>query len=354
MVNHKELLENLIETVIKEGASDLHISAGRHPTIRVSGDLIPLQKEEILKGDDTLGFLNELLAEDERTRFSETKEIDFSYTYKDKARLRGNAFLQQETISISLRLIPRVVETIEGLNLPPILNEFATREQGFFLVVGPTGQGKSTTLASMVELINQTRSEHILTIEDPIEYIFDQKKSIIDQREVGIDTRSFHEALNRMFRQDINVVMIGEMRDTDTISTAVTAAETGHLVLSTLHTNNASQTIDRIIDSFNGAEQLQIRAQLAASLMGIFSQRLVKRISGGRIPAYELLINNRAVSNLIREGRTHEIDSIIEISSDIGMIGIERSLANLVMNGEITLEEANSHSLNPALLSKLL
>jgi len=353
-MDYKNLLEKLLSTTIKEGASDLHISEGRHPSLRISGDLIPLQKEQILTKEDTLGLLTELISSEKKEAFLTKKEVDFSYSYGREVRLRGNAFFQTGKISIALRSIPRVIQTLNELNLPPILENFAARNQGFFLVVGPVGQGKSTTLASMIEVINTTRSEHILTIEDPIEYLFDQKKSIIDQREVSIDTESFSEALGRMFRQDINVAMIGEMRDPNTISTAVTAAETGHLVLSTLHTNNASQTIDRIIDSFDGPEQAQIRSQLAASLMGVFSQRLVKRISGGRIPAYELLINNKAVANLIREGRTHEIDGIIEINSKAGMISMERSLANLVSKGEINLEEARLHALNPNLLDKLL
>ena len=322
--------------------------------IRVSGDLIPLQKEAVLTKEDTLGLLSELLTEKGEASFLEKKEVDFSYSYKKEARLRGNAFFQNGSISIALRLLPRVIQSLADLNLPPILEAFTEKKQGFFIVVGPVGQGKSTTLASMIELINSKRAEHILTIEDPIEYVFDQKKSIIDQREVSIDTKSFVEALNRMFRQDINVVMIGEMRDRATISTAVTAAETGHLVLSTLHTNNASQTIDRIIGSFDGPEQIQIRSQLALSLMGIFSQRLIKKTSGGRIPAYELLINNKAVANLIREGRIHEIDGIIEINSGIGMMSMERSLANLVSKGDISLEEAKNHALNPNLLDKLL
>jgi twitching motility protein PilT len=352
--DYKNFLEKLLSTLLKEGASDLHFSEGRYPSIRVSGDLIQLQKEQILSKEDTMGLLAELITAEKKDRFLKEKEVDFSYSYGENARLRGNAFLQGGKVSIALRAIPRVIQTLSELNLPPVLENFTARKQGFFLVVGPVGQGKSTTLASMIESINTTRAEHILTIEDPIEYVFDQKKSIINQREVGVDTESFSGALGRMFRQDINVAMIGEMRDPETISTAVTAAETGHLVFSTLHTNNASQTIDRIIDSFGGPEQAQIRSQLAASLMGIFSQRLIKRISGGRIPAYELLINNKAVANLIREGRIHEIDGIIEVSLQSGMISMERSLANLVSKGEINLEEARAHALNPNLLDKLL
>jgi len=354
MKDYKTLLEKLISIVVKEGGSDLHLSEGRHPYIRVSGDLVPLQKESILSKDDTLGLLSELLTSKEKERFMSENEIDFSYSFGNEVRLRGNAFLQQGQIGVALRSIPRVIKSLAELNLPPILESFVEHSQGFFLVVGPVGQGKSTTLASMIEIVNTNRPEHILTIEDPIEYMFDQKQSIIDQREIGIDTKSFPEALIRMFRQDINVLMIGEMRSPETIRTAVTAAETGHLVLSTLHTNNASQTIDRIIDSFSGPEQLQIRSQLSSSLMGIFSQRLLKRISGGRIPAYELLINNKAVANLIREGRTHEIDGILEISGDVGMLSLERSLAGLVSKGEVTLDEARTYSLNPALLNKLL
>ena len=228
------------------------------------------------------------------------------------------------------------------------------RQQGFFLVVGPAGHGKSTTLATMIEAINQQRLEHIITIEDPIEYIFEPKKSLIDQREIKTDTPDFHTALWGVFRQDADVVMIGEMREPDTIATAVTAAETGHLILSTLHTNTASQTVNRIIDSFPADQQEQIRIQLSTSLIGVFSQRLIPRISGGLIPAYELLINNNAVANLIREKRTHEIDSVIETSSEEGMIDLNRSLANLVRAGEITAENAMQFSNNPKTLERMI
>ena len=248
----------------------------------------------------------------------------------------------------------RFVKTLAELNLPAILADFARRKQGFFLVVGPVGQGKSATMSSMVGLINEERAAHILTIEDPVEYVYEQKKSIIDQREVGIDTSDFPVALHSAFRQDVNVLLIGEMRDAETIGTAVTAAETGHLVLSTLHTNNASQTIDRIIDSFPAGQQEQIRIQLASSLIGIFSQRLIPRISGGRIPAYELLINNNAVSNLIREKRTHEIDMVIETGYEQGMVDMNRSLIELVRSGEITVENAYAYSINPKNLERLL
>jgi len=354
MLNYKKELEELISMVVKEGGSDLHITKDRHPTIRVSGELISLVKKPVFKKEDTMGLITELLSEDKKEEFLKNKEIDFSYNFGSEARFRGNAFFQKGAVGIALRLIPEDIKTLKELNLPEILMDFARKKQGFFLVVGPVGQGKSTTLASMVELINKERTEHIVTIEDPIEYLFKQDKSIIDQREVKIDTSDFHTALRSAFRQDVDVLMIGEMRGKETIETAVTAAETGHLVLSTLHTNNASQTIDRIIDSFPPDGQDQIRVQLAGSLLGIFSQRLIPRISGGMVPAYELLINNNAVANLIREGRTHEIDVVIETGAEHGMINMNKSLAELVRKGEIRAEDAVLYSLNPSGLEKMI
>lgn len=353
--DYKSFLDELVSTVIKEGASDLHLSENRNPLIRVSGFLVPLLKIDPLSKEDIQGLLDCILIPDFKKRFFEKKEIDFSYAHvKDDVRFRGNCFFHQGLISIALRFIPRKIKTLGELNLPPILETFTRYRQGFFLVVGPVGQGKSTTLASMIELVNNERLEHILTIEDPVEYEYVSKKSIIDQREVGIDTEDFHTALISVFREDINVVLIGEMRGLNTISTAVTAAETGHLVLSTLHTNNAAQTIERIVDSFPADQQSQIRMQLAGSLTGIFSQRLIPRISGGLVPAYELLINNNAVANLIRERRTHEINTVIETSSQLGMIDMNRSLAELVRAGEITIENAYHYSLNPKILEKLI
>lgn len=353
-MDHKIELENLVETVIKEGASDLHLAEGRHPSIRVAGFLIPLVKKPAVTRADIEGMLTVLLNPEFKKRFMETKEIDFSCSFGDIARFRGNGFFQQGKISIALRLIPKKIRTLPELNLPPALEQFTRKQQGFFLVVGPVGHGKSTTLASMIEMINQSRSEHILTIEDPIEYMYEPKKSVIDQREVRIDTDDFHSALISMFRQDIDVVLIGEMRGIDTISTAVTAAETGHLVFSTLHTNTAAQTINRIIDSFPPGQQDQIRVQLAGSLTGIFSQRLIPRISGGLVPAYELLISNNAVANLIREKRIHEVNTVIETSSGEGMIDMNRSLAELVRTGQITVENAYMHSPNPKTLDRLI
>jgi twitching motility protein PilT len=354
MVNYEKELEELIEVVIAENGSDLHFSVGAHPTIRVSGALIPLVKKPVLTPDDAKGFVSALLNEQQSGTFIATKEIDFSYAYRDGIRFRGNGFFQRGGISIALRLIPNTIKSIAELNLPPVLESFAARPQGFFLVVGPVGQGKSTTLAAMIELINTTRTEHIVTIEDPIEFMYDPKKSLIDQREVRVDTVDFHAALNSVFRQDVDVIMVGEMRNRETISTAVTAAETGHLVFSTLHTNNAAQTINRIIDTFPSGQQDQIRVQLAGSLLGILSQRLVPRVSGGLLPVCELLINNNAVANLIRERRTHEIQTVIETGAESGMIEMNRSLAALVQKGEVTVENAYTYSINPKGLERLL
>lgn len=345
----------MILTVIKEGGSDLHLTVGTHPTIRIGGALIPLLKFPILSPQSTEGLIISLLTDFNRDRLKQDKEVDFSYNFEEKARFRGNAFYQRGFLGASLRLIPPQVKDLKSLNLPEnILARFASKEQGFFLVVGPIGHGKSTTLASMIDYINHSRPEHILTIEDPIEYLFVQDKSIIDQREVFFDTVSFYRALRSMFRQDANVAMIGEMRDPETISTAITAAETGHLIFSSLHTNSASQTINRIIDSFPPNQQNQIRIQLSGSLLGIFSQRLVPKISGGLIPAYELLINNIAVSNLIRENRTHEIDTVIETSLDEGMLSLNRSLLDLLRKEEISIETAVAFSLNPQELQRFL
>lgn len=353
-MEYKQLLNELIETVVKQSGSDLHFSEGRHPTVRVSGELVPLMQRPILTKEDTAGILQELIGDAQMDRFKKNQELDFAYAHNDGNRFRGNAFIQQGRVGVVLRMIPRTIKTLQELALPPILETFARKKQGFFLIVGPVGQGKTTTLAAMIELINQERAEHIITIENPIEYVYEQKKSIIDQREVMIDTESFQSALLGTFRQDVDVILVGEMRGHDTIAAAVTAAETGHLVFSTLHTNNASQTIDRIIDSFPGDQQDQIRVQLSGSLIGIFSQRLIPRIAGGQIPAYELLINTTAVQNLIREKRTHEIDTVIETGMEHGMIDMNRSLADLVRRGEITVESAYLHSFRPNVLEKLL
>ena len=353
-VDYKRELHTLVDLILQEKASDLHISVGSHPLIRVSGSLIPLLKKPILTDPDVAGFAKILMREDQHRRFLTYEEVDFSYESTDGVRFRGNAFYQRGQMGIALRLIPNVIRSFQDLSLPPILESFTQRSQGFFLCVGPVGQGKSTTLASMIDVINKNRSEHIVTIEDPIEYVYTEEKSLIDQREIGIDTMSFEAALSAALRQDVDVILVGEMRNSETIAAAVTAAETGHLVFSTLHTNDAAQTINRIVDSFPGSQQDQIRVQLASSLIGIFSQRLIPRIAGGLVPAYELLINNSAVSNLIRDKRIHEIPSVIETGLEQGMIDMNRSLARLVQKGEITVENAFTYSVNPKGLERLL
>jgi len=352
-MDHKKELEELILTVIRENGSGLHLGAGRVPAIRVAGELIFLVKHPVFTKEDMIGILGEVLNKQKIGKFMENQEIDFSFDFRGEARLRGNAFFQKGLISMAFRLVPKIKPLAE-LHLPEIIAILARKKQGFFLVVGPVGSGKSTTLSAMINLINNEQARHIITIENPIEHIYIPNKSIIDQREVSIDTRDFHTALKSAFREDVNVIMIGEMRTPETISTAVTAAETGHLVLSTLHTNNASQTIDRIIDSFPGGQQNQIRVQLASSLLGIFSQRLIPRITGGLIPAYELLLNNNAVSNLIREKRTHEIDVVIETGTESGMVDLNHSLLELVRAGEISVENAYQYSLNPKGLERMI
>ncbi len=314
--------------------------------IRVSGSLISITSAEPLTSEMTEEMLKSIVPEERWKEFLANQTIDISYAHKAEARFRVNGYRVQGTTALALRLIPHAIRTFAELNLPSVLEVFTQREQGFFLVVGPVGQGKSTTLATMVDRINETRSAHVLTIEDPVEYIFETKRALIHQREVHIDVPDFHTALQSAFREDVDVLMVGEMRDYETISSAVTAAETGHLVFSTLHTNNAAQTIDRIIDMFPAEQQSQVRVQLAGSLAGIFSQRLVPRISGGLIPAYELLINNNAVSTLIRDARTHEISAVIQTSSQEGMIDMDRSLAELVRRGEVTVEHAYEHAMD--------
>jgi twitching motility protein PilT len=347
-------INELLDIVIREGGSDLHLSPGSSPIIRVSGSLVPLLQQPVLTSEETLKILKSVAPEERFKNFDINQSIDFSYAHTKEDRFRINGFVVQGAVAMAMRLIPHEVHTFANLNLPPVLEVFTQRQQGFFLVVGPVGQGKSTTLAAMIERINETRAEHIMTIEDPVEYLFDAKKSLIHQREIHLDAPDFQSALQAAFREDVNVIMVGEMRDQETISSAVTAAETGHLVLSTLHTNNAAQTIDRIIDMFPPNQQGQVRVQLAGSLAGIFSQRLVPRIAGGLIPAYELLINNSAIANLIREGRTHEITTVVQTSSQEGMIDMDRSLAELVRKGEVTIEHAYERAVDPKTFERYL
>jgi len=350
----KEKLDGLLSLAAKENASDLHFAVGRRPTLRLDGRLTTLTKEEVFTKEVVEGMVYTLVPESRREQFLKDRELDFSYSYMDQARFRVNVYFQRGNMAAALRLIPFKIRTLEELNMPPVLHDFTRPSQGFMLVVGPAGHGKSTTLAAMTDESNHNKTDHIITIEDPIEYVFSQDRCIIDQREVASDTPSFHRALRSVLRQDPDVIMIGEMRDAETIQTAITAAETGHLVFSTLHTNSASQTLDRIIDSFPAAQQNQIKSQLASTLMGIISQRLIPRLSGGRIPACEVMITNSAIRNLIREDKIYQIDLVIETGIQEKMISLNRSLANLVRQGEISLESAQMYSLNPAELGSLL
>ncbi|UZE93302.1 MAG: type IV pilus twitching motility protein PilT [Candidatus Nealsonbacteria bacterium] len=347
-------LAKLLELIIKEQASDLHLSVGHPPIIRISGRLVPLIKEKKLSPEDTKNLAFALMNALQREEFLKEKEIDFSYGFREKSRFRVNIFFQKGYVSCALRLVPVKIKTISELNLPPVLYEFTRAKQGFVLVCGPSSQGKSTTLASLIDEINHTRADHIITIEDPIEYIFTPDKSIIDQRELGRDTLSFAKALRSTFRQDPDVIMLGEMRDVETMSTAITAAETGHLVFTTLHTNSAAQTIHRIVDSFPPEQQNQIRFQISSSLLGVISQRLVPRIKGGIIPACEVMISNPAIANLIRENKVHEIPTVIETSLEQGMISLNRSLSDLVKRKEVSLETALIYSLIPKELKMLI
>ncbi|OGD24796.1 type IV pili twitching motility protein PilT [Candidatus Azambacteria bacterium RIFCSPHIGHO2_01_FULL_40_24] len=346
MTTIEQELEDLLLNTLKLNASDLHLSVGYKPTVRIDGNLLPLEDFSILTAEHAQNLAFSLLGE-RRDVFLEKKETDFSYAFRDKARFRVNIFFEKGFVSSALRLIPSKIRTLEELNLPVALHKISKLKQGFILLTGPSGHGKSTTLAALIDEINRERAEHIITIEDPIEYLFIGNKSIVNQREIGGDTKSFHNALSSILREDPNVIMIGEMRDPETIATALTAAETGHLVLSSLHTNNASQTVDRIIDVFPPGQQNQIRLQLANTLSAIISQRLLPRVSGGRIPATEIMFSNNAISNLIRESKAHQIDLVIETSLEDGMVSLNRHLDELIRRGEVAPEVAMAYTLNP-------
>ncbi len=346
-------IQSLLELTVKERASDLHLSVGHPPVLRIAGDLVPLIKESKLEAEDVKNLVSSLMSEEQMKRLQVEREIDFSYNMEDKGRFRINVFFQRGTLSCALRLIPSKIQTIEELNLPRVLHQFAQATQGFVIITGPSSHGKSTTLAALIDEINHTRADHIITIEDPIEYVFEDDKAIIDQREVNQDTKSFERALRATFRQDPDVIMVGEMRDAETMATAITAAETGHLVFATLHTNSAAQTIHRIVDTFAPEQQGQVRAQLSGSLLGVVSQRLIPRIKGGLIPACEVMLASSAIGNLIRENKVHELPLVIETSGERGMISLNRALANLVKAKEITLENALAYSLNAAELRSL-
>jgi len=353
MATVQQELEDLLLSALKLNASDLHLSVGYKPTVRVDGALFPLQDFSILTAEhaESLAFL---ILDQRKDDFLERKEVDFSYAFRDKARFRVNVFFEKGFVSVALRLIISKIRTLEELNMPLGLHRLSKLKQGFVLITGPSGHGKSTTLAAIIDEINHSRPEHIITVEDPIEYLFIGDKSMVKQREVGNDTKSFHNALSSLLREDPNVIMIGEMRNPETIAAALTAAETGHLVFSSLHTNSASQTVDRIIDVFPADQQNQIRLQLANTLSAIVSQRLLPRVSGGRLPAVEIMFSSNAVSNLIREDKTHQLDLVIETSLENGMISLNRSLTELVRRGEVAPEVATAYAINSTELQTMI
>jgi twitching motility protein PilT len=352
-MEYQTYLKQLLEATIKNSASDLHISEGHPPVMRINRALIRL-KGNNLTAEETQGVSFALMTEDQINTFTRDKEVDFSYDFEGRARFRVNIFYQTGTVSAALRLVPERIRSMDELHLPVRLHQFCEYNQGFVLVVGPSSHGKSTTLAAMIDEINHTRANHIITIEDPIEYIFKDDKSMINQRELHIDTLSFAQALKSTFREDPDVIMVGEMRDPETMATAITAAETGHLVFATLHTNSAAQTIHRIVDNFQGDQQSQIRAQLASSLVGIISQRLIPSTDGHVVPACEIMFNTPAISNLIRDNKIYEIPLVIETSSESGMVSLNRSLSELVRKGLVDIETASKFSNNPRELRKLI
>ena len=347
-------INQLLELTISRNSSDLHLSVGFPPTLRIHGELIPVPGEEVLTKEQIDSLLASLLSSEQRDIFTKNLELDISFEFEGKARFRVNVYQQKGFPAAALRLIPYLIPQLETLGFPQSVAKIADLKQGFILVAGPTGHGKSTTLASFIQKINSQRAEHILTIEDPIEYVYPPGKSIIAQREMSKDTRSWEGALRASLREDPNVVLIGEMRDLETIQSAMTIAETGHLVFATLHTNSAAQTIDRIVDVFPENQQPQIRLQLAATLESILSLRLIPTIQPGRVLACEILFATPAIRNIIREGKTHLIDNSIETSAEYGMQLLEKSLVNLIREGKISQETASKYTLRPELLNKLI
>lgn len=347
-------IEILLEEVIKKKASDLHLQVSLPPMLRVDGGLIPVTGTEPLTEESIEALVFAILDEDQKQILLKDKEFDFSFAFGDLGRFRVNAFHERGNLAAALRLIPNEILSIEQLGLPAIVNKFADYPRGLVLVTGPTGSGKSTSLAALVSKINHERATHIVTIEDPIEFTHKSVKSVIVQREVHYDTYSFSAALRSSLRQDPDVVLIGEMRDLETISSAITIAETGHLVFATLHTNSAAQSIDRMIDVFPPHQQPQIRSQLANILMAIASQRLIPSIGGGRVAAAEILIATPAVRNIIREGKSHQLEAVIQTGAEFGMQSMDKTLVNLIHNGTITYDEARNYAVDLDELDRLM
>jgi twitching motility protein PilT len=346
-------INDLLSLAVDKGASDLHISVGYPPLLRINGDLLPVPSQ-VLTQEKVSQLFTEILQENQKKQLMNYLDIDFSYTHTTGNRFRINIFHKQGQLAGAFRLIPSKIRTITDLGMPSILQDFTTVANGLVLITGPTGSGKSTTIASVIQEINLTQARHIITIEDPVEYLFPRAKALVNQREVGKDVRSWTRGLREILREDPDVVLVGEMRDYETIALTITAAETGHLVFSTLHTNSASQTIDRIIDVFPDVQQAQIRAQLANVIHAVVSQRLIPLKSGGRKAVCEIMIATPAIRNAIREKKTYQIDNMIQTSSELGMISLEKSLVNLIRSGEITLDEAQAYTVKHNDLISLL
>jgi twitching motility protein PilT len=347
-------IEPMLEEVIRRNASDLHLQVGLPPNIRVDGALKPITDAPALTGQDMEQIVFSILDDEQKEILLKDKELDFSFSFGDYGRFRANIFHERGNIAAALRLIPNQIRTLTDLDMPPAVQAFTKLPRGLILVTGPTGSGKSTTLAAMVDKINSERACHILTIEDPIEYAHTSKKSMVQQREIHYDTYSFGAALRSSLREDPDVVLIGEMRDLETISAAITIAETGHLVLATLHTNSAAQSIDRMIDVFPPHQQQQVRIQLAGMLQGVVAQRLVPAIGGGRIAATEILVVTGAVRNIIREGKTHQIEAVIQTGAEQGMQSMDRVLVQLVQQGKITYDTAKEYAVDLEELDRLM
>jgi twitching motility protein PilT len=354
MATAQPRIEVLLDQVIKKKASDLHLQVGLPPMLRIDGALVAVNGADIMDEEAVEALIFSILDEDQKQILLKDKEFDFSFAYGDLGRFRVNAFHERGNMAAALRLIPNEILTIEQLGLPSIVNKFADYPRGLVLVTGPTGSGKSTTLAALVHKINMERSSHIITIEDPIEFTHKSHKSVIVQREVHYDTYSFSAALRSALREDPDVVLIGEMRDLETIASAITIAETGHLVFATLHTNSAAQSIDRMIDVFPPHQQPQIRAQLSNILMAIVSQRLIPSIGGGRVAAAEILTATPAVRNIIREGKSHQLEAVIQTGAEFGMQSMDKQLVNLIHAGTITYDEARNFAVDLDELDRLM
>jgi twitching motility protein PilT len=347
-------IKQLLQSAVDAKASDLHLISGIPPMLRIEGQLMAIPAAGILTPDILSGLLKQTLTSEQLERLSVNKELDFSLAFSEKGRFRVNVYTQKNSYAAAFRLIPLEIPSIEALGLPAILHSFTTLRQGLVLVTGPTGHGKSTTLAAMLQQINKERATHIVTIEDPVEFVFNPIKSIISQREMRSDTHSWEIALRSVLREDPDVVLVGEMRDYETIAAALTVAETGHLVFATLHTNSAAQSIDRIVDVFPEEQQKQVQLQLSNVIEAVFSQRLIQTTTKGRAIAYEVMLGTTAIKTAIREGKTHQIESTLETSQEAGMMTLEKSLAELVKKGTVTLETAQSWSLRPEELMRLV